>query len=174
MILLWCAGRKIKFQLPQCNIRCVEIINNVHHVPTVVIACRHITPGHHLYAWWRHQMEIFSTLLALCAGNSPVTSEFPTQRQVTRSFGVFFDLRLNQQLSKQWGRRWFETLSCSSWRFCNGRIGSKHWYIKFTYSRISCWVCVYDEVCSHHYLVYYIRGHVFSIDPLFPWWSRWY
>ena len=31
-----------------------------------------------LIAWWRHQMETFSafTLLALCAGNSPVTSEF--------------------------------------------------------------------------------------------------
>ena len=24
-------------------------------------------------AWWRHQMETFSTLLTLCAGNSPVT-----------------------------------------------------------------------------------------------------
>ena len=27
--------------------------------------------------------------------------EFPTQRQVTRSFDVFFDLRLNKRLSKQ-------------------------------------------------------------------------
>ena len=25
--------------------------------------------------WWRHQMETFSALLALCAGNSPVTGE---------------------------------------------------------------------------------------------------
>ena len=38
-------------------------------------------------------METFSLLLALCAGNSPVTGEFPTQRPVTRSFGVFFDPR---------------------------------------------------------------------------------
>ena len=51
--------------------------------------------------WWRHQMEIFSALLALCVGNSPVTGEFPSQRLVTRSFGVFFDLRLNKGLSKQ-------------------------------------------------------------------------
>ena len=35
------------------------------------------------------------------AGNLPVTGEFPTQRPVTRSFDVFFDLRLNKQLSKQ-------------------------------------------------------------------------
>ena len=37
-------------------------------------------------------MEIFSALLAFCAGNSTVTGEFPTQRAVTRSFDVFFDL----------------------------------------------------------------------------------
>ena len=30
--------------------------------------------------WWRHQMETFPVLLALCAGNSPVTGEFPSQR----------------------------------------------------------------------------------------------
>ena len=34
--------------------------------------------------WWRHQMETFSALLAICAGNSPATSKFPSQRPVTR------------------------------------------------------------------------------------------
>ena len=43
-------------------------------------------------SWWRHQMETFSGLLAICAGNSPVTGELPAQRPVTRSFDVFFDL----------------------------------------------------------------------------------
>ena len=47
-------------------------------------------------------METFFALLAICAGNSPVTGEFPAQRSVTRSFGVFFDLRLNRRLSKQY------------------------------------------------------------------------
>ena len=37
-------------------------------------------------------METFSALLAICAGNSPVPGEFPTQRPVTRSFDVYFDL----------------------------------------------------------------------------------
>ena len=46
-------------------------------------------------------METFSGLLALCAENSPVTGEFPSQKPVTRSFDVFFDLRLNKRLSKQ-------------------------------------------------------------------------
>ena len=49
-------------------------------------------------------METFSALLAICAGNSPVPGEFPAQRPVTRSFDVYFDLRLNKRLSKQsWG-----------------------------------------------------------------------
>ena len=51
--------------------------------------------------WWRHQMETFSAILDLCAGNSPVTGEFPAHGPVTRSFDVFFDLRLNKRLSKQ-------------------------------------------------------------------------
>ena len=45
-------------------------------------------------------MTSFSALLALCAGNSPVTGELPAQRPVTRSFDVFFDLCLNKRLSK--------------------------------------------------------------------------
>ena len=47
-------------------------------------------------------MEAFSALLAIYAGNSPVTGEFPAQGPVMRSFDVFFDLRLNKRLSKQW------------------------------------------------------------------------
>ena len=52
-------------------------------------------------SWWRHQMETFSALLAICARNSPVPGEFLAQRPVTRSFDVFFDLRLNKRLNKQ-------------------------------------------------------------------------
>ena len=64
-------------------------------------------------------METFFALLAICAGNLPVTGEFPTQRPVTRSFDVFFDLGLNERLSKQsWGW-WFETPSRPIWRHSN-------------------------------------------------------
>ena len=69
--------------------------------------------------WWRHQMETFSALLAICAGNSPVPGEFPTQRPVTRSFDVYFDLRPNKRLSKQSLGWWFETLSPPLWRHRN-------------------------------------------------------
>ena len=63
-------------------------------------------------------MEAFSVLLALCAENWMVTGEFPSSRQVPRSFGVFFDVRLNKRLSKQSRRRWFGTQSRSLWRHC--------------------------------------------------------
>ena len=74
-------------------------------------------------------METFSALLTICAENSPVPGEFPTQRPVTRSFDVFFDLRLNKRLSKQsWGW-WFETLSHPLWRHRNGISENKDWII---------------------------------------------
>ena len=71
-------------------------------------------------AWWRHQMEAFSALLTICAGNSPVKGEFPAQKPVTRNFDVFFDLRVNKRLSKQWLGWWFEMPSRPLWRHCNG------------------------------------------------------
>ena len=71
-------------------------------------------------SWWRHQMETFSALQAVCAGNSPAIGEFPEQRPVTRGFDIFFDLRLNKRLSKQWWGWWLETQSCPLWRHRNG------------------------------------------------------
>ena len=58
--------------------------------------------------------NIFS-LLDLCEG----TGGFCSQRPVTRSFGVFFDLRLDIRLSKQPRRRWFERPSRSLRRHWN-------------------------------------------------------
>ena len=70
-------------------------------------------------------METVSAVLALFAGNSPLTGEISSQRPVTRSFDVFFDLRLNKRLSKQsWGW-WFETPSRQLWRHCNENVGER-------------------------------------------------
>ena len=72
-------------------------------------------------------METFSALLTLCAGTSPVTDEFHAQRPVTRSFDVFFDLRVNKRLSEQsWGW-WFETPARSLWRHCNSVLTYQLW-----------------------------------------------
>ena len=66
-------------------------------------------------------MEIFSALLAICAGNSPVHGEFPAQRPVTRSFGIFFYLHPNKRLSKQSLGWWFGTPQRPLWRHGNAQ-----------------------------------------------------
>ena len=80
----------------------------------------HIRPEHRFHddvIKWKH-----FCVTDRCAGNSPVTGEFPTRRPVTRSFYVFFDLRPNIRLSKQSGGWWFETPSVSLWRHCNAKF----------------------------------------------------
>ena len=79
------------------------------------------------HSCWRHQMETYSALLAL-AGNSPITDEFPSQRSVTRSVEVFFDLRLNKRLSKQSYGWWLETSLRSLWGHFNAKWSSLHLY----------------------------------------------
>ena len=65
--------------------------------------------------------NIFRVAGHLC-GEFTGPGEFPAQRPVTRSFDVFFDLRLNTRPSKQsWGW-WFETISRPSWRHRNAHI----------------------------------------------------
>ena len=58
--------------------------------------------------------NIFQVTGHLC-GEFTGPGEFPTKRPVTRSFDVFFDLRLNKRLSKEWWGWWFETLSRPLW-----------------------------------------------------------
>ena len=63
--------------------------------------------------------DIFRVTGPLC-GEFTGPGEFPTQRPVTRSFDVIFDLSPNKRLSKQPWSWWFETSSWSLWRQCNG------------------------------------------------------
>ena len=67
------------------------------------------------FSWWRHVTG---------PNVMGVHRWFPSQRPVTRSFDVFFDLRLNKRFSKQSRRRWFETPSRSLWHHCNIAIDS--------------------------------------------------
>ena len=62
--------------------------------------------------------NIFRVTGHLC-GEFTGPGEFPAQRPVTRSFDVFFDLRPNKRLNKQWRGWWFETQSYSLWRHRN-------------------------------------------------------
>ena len=93
-------------------------------------------------------METLPALLALGAGNSPVTGEFPSQRPVTQSFDVLFDLRLNYRWSKQSERRWFEAPSRPLWRHFNvkwtrlQRISLKYLHLVLS---------VYEWLIINHY-----------------------
>ena len=65
-------------------------------------------------------MEPFSALLVLCAGNSPVTGEFPHKGQWRGA--LMFSLIcawINGWVNQSWGW-WFETPSRPLWCHCNG------------------------------------------------------
>ena len=121
-----------------------------------------LAPWTLLSAWWRHQMETFFVLLALCAGNSLVPSEFPAQRPVTQSFDVFFDLHLNKRLSKQWWGWWFEMPSSPLWRHCNEgvRVGVGGGYVVLLASSLSC----SRNLWYHYVWIPLMRFHIISIS----------
>ena len=102
------------------------------------------------HTWWCHQMETFSKLLVLCAGNSLVTGEFHSQRPVTQSFCVFNALRLNKRLSKQSLRRWFETPWCSLWHHCNEVKDVRQLSYEILRHR---WWCVF---CEPYFIMKYL------------------
>ena len=89
-------------------------------------------------AWYGlHRMT--SSKGTICRATGPLCGEFtglgefPTQRPVTQSFDVFFDLRLNKPLSKQpWGW-WFETPPWSLLRQCNEHCTSQCHNSSYTY-----------------------------------------
>ena len=65
------------------------------------------------------QMETFSSLLALCEGNPPVTGGFPSQRPMTRSFDVFVDRRLTNGWANNRDAGNLRRQSRSLWRHRN-------------------------------------------------------
>ena len=86
-----------------------------------------------------------------------------TQRPVTRSFDVFFDLRPNQQLSKQSRRRRFEMpmSSCSLWRYCNaigeinGRSCHRTIYASLGRKHKGTEVQTKSIICRWHFQMYF-------------------
>ena len=90
--------------------------------------------------------NIFRVTGPLC-GEFTGPGQFPTQRPVTRSFDVFFDLRLNKRSSKQpWGW-WFETPSWTLWRQCN-EYRKYNMHISASYARFfSASIIEYSVSC---------------------------
>ena len=140
-------------------------------------------------------METFSALLAIGAGNSAVPGKFPTQRPVTRSFDVFFDVRRNKQLSKQsWGW-WFETLSPSLWRHRNVQHQHQHhrhrtsscdyiWIFLDFMMIFSCWWFILTSIrldCDWNFISIWVKyvwvkgkclsGNMKLTGTKFHWWT---
>ena len=119
------------------------------------------------WTWWRHQMETFNALLALCAGYSPVTGEFSAQRPVTRNFDVFIEQRLNKPLRKQSRCRWFETPSRSLWRvtlvvFADGMTLFPMADRYLARYRDTTWLTMLDDI-THYYgspVIIHIRATI--------------
>ena len=82
---------------------------------------------------WKHLLPYWPFVRGI--HRSPVNSS--SQRPMTRSFDIFFDLCLNKRLSKQSRRWWFETPSCSLWHQCNVLHG-KHMMIRHIMNLIHC------------------------------------
>ena len=72
------------------------------------------------FPWWRHQMETFSALLAVCAGNSPVPMKSPHKDQWRGALMFSLICAWINDCKQPWGW-WFETPSWSLWRQCNAR-----------------------------------------------------
>ena len=80
-------------------------INEQVH-PKVLGRCNYTSLSQ--YSWWRHQMEPFSALLALCAGNSPVPVNSPHKGQWGNS-----PVPVNSPHKGQWRRALIFSLICA-------------------------------------------------------------
>ena len=76
----------------------VDVLNILQEWPNCVIVAQHTKPSWEyigktfdrlrlVVTWWRHQMETFSALLALCTGNSPVPVISPHKGQRREALG---------------------------------------------------------------------------------------
>ena len=109
-----------------------------------------------------------------CTGHISLWSQrdpaFPAQRPVTRSFDVFFDLRLNILLSKQ-SRGWgFETPSRPLWRHCNVWVSdfSPSWrYQRKPLNRLELRGSIYKLTSPMSTIAYCINNHVANISSAF-------
>ena len=62
-------------------------------------------------------METFSALLALCAGNSPVTGEFPTQRASDAEIKCWVNNREAGDLRRLRANQYVTVMSLNAWKY---------------------------------------------------------
>ena len=94
------------------------------------------------------------------------TGEFPAQRLVTRSFGVFFDMRPNKRLSKESRGWWFEPASRPLWRHSNVVVVCEQlFFFKSKIHNQSCMLLAHTEAILHPSL--FRDSHYKDIDSYY-------
>ena len=108
---IWLLIQALNFVLEYSSRRCMytTCVDGVEIWPVLYIhRCRTM-------ASFYENIFLF-VLQALCEGNPPqVNGGFPHKGPITCSCDVFFHIRLQKRLNKQWSCRWFET----SWHLCS-------------------------------------------------------
>ena len=75
-----------------------------------------------VFTWWFNDMEALSTLLALCEGNSMVTSGLPIQRARNRALMGFFLCKAKQAVAPTVKLQVIWEGMTLLWRQCNGNL----------------------------------------------------
>ena len=102
-----------------CSVQQQEFINVLHYLrfvrrinrcqvvsppkePAVLKACALYGIIMETITWWRHQMETFSALLTLCAGNSPFYRRIPLTKASDAELWFFFMFSLIYVWTNSW------------------------------------------------------------------------
>ena len=76
--------------LAHCDMTKTQILNTIIRLQWWFLFDQSKLWPNHCSTWWSHQMETFVALVAICAGNSPVTGEFPAKGQWRGTLMLFF------------------------------------------------------------------------------------
>ena len=104
--------------------------------------------------WWRHQMETFSALLAICAGNSPVLGELPHKGQRRRAL-IFY-------LICFWINGWINNRQAGDLR-C---YSAHYYYVTLMRWKLSCYISCSKlwpaSMCWEQFVFQVLHYHICS------------
>ena len=112
---------------------------------SVLLLCNILTASHNSKnILLSHQMETFSALLGLCAGNSPITGVFPSQRPVTQSLDFFI---------WAWKNGWVNIRNAGDLRHHRAHYDVTVMNILQIYIMVLAHCCCLFPFCCHTYTV---------------------
>ena len=147
---IWKCGRRNGGHLVSAsmcyNAPVLLIISHLRFLSTAPMACLDFNYGTQMWQWqsswmisWGSMLKMVSKMDKMMTSSNRnifrVTGHFcgESTRSVTQSVDVFFDLRPNIRLSKQWWGWWFETPLSPLWRHCNEEslTNAQHRWVRY-------------------------------------------